>query len=206
MPSVIIKRKVDRPKGREGKWQQYSPKQRLEVVTAYLMLGKVSLAAAATGIPEETIHRWKTTDWFKAMVAEVRSSSNVEVSGRLRQVINKSLNVIEDRLENGDFQFNPKTGKFVRRPVGAKVAGDIMTKALDKQILIDKIESSPQADQAKIEDRLKAIQEKLLEVSRFNNAKTINGESSHVQESDSSNQGLLQEGSSEGEGSSQVEG
>lgn len=175
MPVVTYKRVIDRKKGREGGRDRYSPKQRLEVVTAYLMLGKVSLVAAATGVPEDTIHKWKTTDWFKNMVADVRSQSNVEMTGRLRQVVNKSMNVIEDRLENGDFQFNPKTGGFVRRPVNAKVAGDIMSKAIDKQILIDKLEAAPVQDQAKIEDRLRAIQEKLLEVSRFNAAKEVPG-------------------------------
>lgn len=191
MPSVIIKRKVDRIKGRKGGNAHYSPKQRLEVVTAYLMLGKISLVAGATGIPEETIHRWKAQDWFKDMVADVRSQSNVEVSGRLRQVVNKSIGVIEDRLENGDFQYNPKSGGFVRKPINAKVAGDIMAKAVDKQVLIDKLETGPVVDNAKIEDRLKAIQEKLLEVSRFNKAKTIDGEY-NVQESSSGSQGLLQ--------------
>lgn len=175
MPSVTIRRKIDRKAGREGKNQHYSPKQRLEVVTAYLMLGKVSLVAAATGIPEETIHRWKAQDWFKTMVADVRSQSNVEVSGRLRMVIEKSVNVINDRLEHGDFQYDSKRGTFVRKPVGAKTAGDILAKAIDKQVLLDKIESEPTADGSKIEDRLKAIQEKLLEVSRFNQSKTIEG-------------------------------
>lgn len=189
MPSVVIKRKIDRKLGRAGKNAHYSPKQRLEVVTAYLTLGKVSLVAAATGVPEETIHRWKAQDWFKTMVADVRSQSNVEVSGRLRMVIDKSVNVINDRLENGDFQYDPKRGTFVRKPIGAKVAGDILSKAIDKQLILDKIESAPTADASKIEDRLKAIQEKLLEVSRFNQSKTIEGVT-YVKEPVASNEEL----------------
>jgi hypothetical protein len=182
MPSVVIKRKIDRKPGRAGKNQHYSPKQRLEVVTSYLMLGKVSLVAAATGVPEETIHRWKAQDWFKTMVTDVRSQSNVEVSGRLRMVIDKSVNVINDRLEHGDFQYDPKKGTFVRKPVGAKVAADILAKSIDKQMMLDKIESAPTADASKIEDRLKAIQDKLLEVSRFNQSKTIDGSANVVRE------------------------
>ena len=192
MPSVIIKRKIDRVKGKAGSSQHYSPKQRLEVVTAYLMLGKVSLVAATCNIPEETIHRWKAQDWFKNMVQDLRSQSNVEVSGKLRNVINRSVAVIEDRLEHGDYQFNPKTNAFIRKPVGAKTAGDIMAKAVDKQLLIDKIEAAPIADSAKIEDRLKAIQDKLLEVSRFNKAKTIEGVS-HVEGTRNGDQGVVQE-------------
>ena len=138
MPSVVIKRKVDRIKGREGRNTHYSPKQRLEVVTAYLMLGKVSLVAASTGVPEETIHRWKAQDWFKKMVADVRSQSNVEVSGRLSQVIDRTVNDINDRLEHGDFQYDSKSGTLVRKPIVAKGAGEIIAKAHDKQILLDK--------------------------------------------------------------------
>lgn len=175
MPSVTIKRKVDRIKGRAGGTTHYSPKQRLEVVTAYLMLGKVSLVSATTNVPEETIHRWKAQDWFKSMVDDVRTQSNVQVSGRLKQVINKSLMAIDDRLENGDYQYNPKTSTFIRVPVSARTATDIMNKAVDKQVLIDKLESGPTQDMTKIEDRLKAIQDKLLEVSRFKHSKPIQG-------------------------------
>jgi transposase-like protein len=193
------KRVVDRQKG-DSKASHYSPKQKLEAVTAYLMLGKVSLVAATTGIPEDTLRLWKSRDWWKVMADEVRTSNNVEVTGRLRQIVNKSMNVIEDRLEHGDFQYNPKTGAFTRRPVGAKVAGDIMTKAIDKQILIDRLERQPQADQAKIEDRLKSIQDKLLEFSRFAKAKNIpaiKGDIIDVQATDRSDQELVQEASSE---------
>lgn len=206
MPSVTIRRKVDRLKGRDGGKAHYSPKQRLEAVTAYLMLGKVSLVAGATGIPEETLFRWKATDWWKEMVKDIRSQSNVQLSGRLAQIVNRSMDVIEDRLQHGDYQFNPKTSTFVRRPVGAKVAGDIMSKSLDKQLLIDKLEQEPAADSSKIEDRLKAIQQKLLEVSRFQEAKTIEGEATNVQDSVGSDQGVLCESDGPSEESSGIEG
>lgn len=175
MPVRYHKRIVDKQKTDSAR-AHWSPKQKLEAVTSYLMLGKISLVAAATGIPEDTLRVWKRADWWGEMEKEVRTSNNIEVTGRLRQIVNKSMNVIEDRLENGDYQFNPKTGAFTRRPVGAKVAGDILSKAIDKQILIDRMEREPQADQAKIEDRLKTIQDKLLEFSRFAKAKEVQGE------------------------------
>lgn len=200
------KRIVDKKKGELG---AYSPKQRLEAVTAYLMLGKVTLVAASLGIPEETIRNWKRTDWWREAEAEVRSANNVEVSGRLKQIITKSMTVIEDRLDNGDFQYNPKTGNFSRKPVAAKVAGDILSKAIDKQVLLEKIEREPVADQAKIEDRLKTIQEKLLEFSRFAKAKEIlpiKGDIIDVEEASTSGQESLPAPSSEVQGSSAVEG
>lgn len=208
MTVKYYKRIVDK-KPTDGLAAQYSPKQKLEAVTAYLMLGKVSLVAASLGIPEDTLRNWKRTDWWKEMEAEVRSSNNVEVSGRLRQIVQKSMTVIEDRLENGDFQYNPKTGAFTRRPVGVKVAGDILSKAVDKQVLIERLERQPQADQAKIEDRLKTIQEKLLEFSRFAKAKeipAIKGEVYDVEQTSSSGEGPLPTPSGEVKGQGPSEG
>jgi len=204
MPVRYYKRIVDKTKN-DSAAAHYSPKQKLEAVTAYLMLGKVSLVAGATGIPEETLRNWKRTDWWKEMEKEVRSSNNTELTGRLRQIVNKSMTVIEDRLESGDFMYNPKTDTFTRRPVGAKVAGDILSKAIDKQILIDRMEREPQADAAKIEDRLKTIQDKLLEFSRFAKAKEIpsKGEIINVETSVGSDQIVAQSASSEAGSESQ---
>lgn len=183
---IVDKQSTDGPKAR------YSPKQKLEAVTSYLILGKIALVAGALNIPEETLRLWKATDWWKEMEQEVRTSSRVEVSGRLSRIIEKSMNVVEDRLEHGDFQYNPKTGQFSRKPVGAKTAGDILIKAIDKQVLLEKIDKEPQADTVKIEDRLKAIQDKLIEFSRFSKAKTINvGDYQNVEDSVASNQVAL---------------
>jgi predicted Holliday junction resolvase-like endonuclease len=162
MASVLIRRQLKKKRG-DISSQQYSEAQRMEAVAAYLLLGKWPLVEAATGVPVNRLRHWKMQDWWKELEEEIRRSRNIEVSGKLNRVIDKVFGILEDRVENGDFQFDPKTGKFIRRPIGAKVAGDLLAKTLDREIILQKISEKPKVqDEEQIIDRLKMIEQALL--------------------------------------------
>ena len=126
------------------------------------MVGKWPLVSEATKIPIDTLKKWKQADWWKDMEDELRRSSHLETSGKLSTIIKKAASVVEDRLENGDLIFNKDTNKFSRRPVGAKIASDILVKSIDRSILLDKIQEKPVFKEEAILDRLKNIEQALL--------------------------------------------
>jgi hypothetical protein len=130
-----------------------------------MMVGKWPLVADATKIPIDTLKKWKQADWWKEYESEIRRAKNLELGGRLQTIVNKASDVVLDRLEHGDFQYDPKSGKFIRKPVNAKTAGDIMVKAIDKDLLIQKIDETPKENQESIMDRLNHIADKLLQAS-----------------------------------------
>ena len=100
------------------------------------------------------------------MEDELRRSSHLETSGKLSTIIKKAASVVEDRLENGDLIFNKDTNKFSRRPVGAKIASDILVKSIDRSILLDKIQEKPVFKEEAILDRLKNIEQALIRGSK----------------------------------------
>lgn len=166
MPLKIIKRQINKNPKIHGPKAFWSDKQRLEAVTTYLLVGKLVLVSDATGIPFDTLKRWKAAPWWKEMEDEVRHSSNIEMSASMKRIRDKAIKEVEDRLENGDFHINPTTGVVSRRPINAKVASEIMVKTIDKEILLQKLEEKPRIQQEEISERLKTIEAFLIKGAR----------------------------------------
>lgn len=172
MPLKHYVREVNKRKT-DHKQAHWSDKQKFQAVTTYLLVGKWPLVSDATGIPIDTLKKWKQSDWWKEYETEIRRSNNIEVSGKLSKVREKATEVVMDRLDNGDFQFNPKTGKFSRRPVNAKVASEIMVKTIDRELILQKLEEKPETKEEAILDRLDAIASKLLQASKAKKGEVI---------------------------------
>jgi hypothetical protein len=168
MPTIT--RRVDKRRPGPGWW---SDKERYQAVSTYLILGKFALTAAATGIPEETLRRWRLAPWWKEAVDEIKKSSKIELNAKISNVINKSLEVLSDRLDNGDFFFNPKTGAFDRKGINASVASRIANDLIQKTVVLDKEIVQERETPEGLDDRLKKLAEEMV---RFSKAKTIDAE------------------------------
>lgn len=94
--------------------------QKLECVQLYLTLGNLALTAATLKIPEITVRTWKASQWWKDLEQELKLQDQIHVSNRLKSIIEKSLLGLEDRLDNGDFVYNQKTGEIIRKPMASK--------------------------------------------------------------------------------------
>ena len=108
------KRKLD---ARQERW---SESQKIEAVMLWLATGSPTQTCAALSIPLATFEKWKPQPWFKEVVARVRDEETMELDTRLSRIVKKSLDLVEDRLENGNYQFNQKTGKLVQVPVNLR--------------------------------------------------------------------------------------
>src|SRR5690242_2621769 len=119
MPIKYYKRKVGKKPG-DVKQAQWSDKQKFDTVAAYMVIGNIKATAEATGVPPDTIKYWKAQEWWKDYEGQIRQQTRVQVSGKLLKVIEKAFKVVEDRLENGDWLFNSRTGEIRRVGVSAK--------------------------------------------------------------------------------------
>lgn len=157
---------------RKTNGKYWTDKTKIEVVTTYLAVGSAPLTEAITGVSRDTIRHWKMTDWWKDIEREIRDAENIELSARLKKIVDKSIEVVSDRLEKGDHIFDSKTGQILRVPVKMKDALKASTDLIDKrQILMDK--PTKITEQRTVEDRLNKLAE---EFTRFSQAKTIQGE------------------------------
>ena len=144
-----------RKAGGEGYRRHYSDSQKIEAVTTYIMLGSLKLAAGTLKIPHDTMKLWKKSEWWKEVENDLRIQEDLQLSKRLQNIVNRSLDVVEDRLENGDFIYDQKTGKMRRKPVQMKDAHKISMDMHERhQDLLDRHMADTSITTDKIETRL----------------------------------------------------
>lgn len=123
-------RKRKNPKAPNSPWTDQT---KVMVVTQYLALGKAPLVEALTGVPRQTIRLWKTQPWWGELVAEIQSEDSQERDIKLDKIVNKSLDLINDRLDNGDTLYNSKTGEILRIPVKLRDISRVTVDMIQKQ-------------------------------------------------------------------------
>lgn len=135
---------------------RWSDKQKLEAVHSYLALGNLSLVGRVLGIPEITLRVWKASEWWKKAVEEVKLQDKIELSNRMKKLVDAAQTITMRRLETGDPVLNQKTGQIVMKPVSMKDAHRVAVDLIDRQKDIDKMllgveEPSEQREDNKLE-------------------------------------------------------
>lgn len=145
--------------------KQWSDEQRMEAIQSYLLLGNLALTARILGIPEVTLRVWKASDWWKERVHEIKTQERIQLSSRMKKIVEASLTVVEDRLLNGDYQFDQKTGETIRKPVNMKDAHKVAVDLQDRQELLEKAASADiLTKDESIENKLMSLAEKFAEL------------------------------------------
>lgn len=138
----------------------------------YCVYGDTKEVAKIAQIDEKFIKLWKQEPWWFEIQKQVFIEQNEKLAAQLSTTLNKTIDAINDRLENGDYTYNPKTGNVTRKPMEAKVVASIFD-SLSHQRRITRGE--PTNIQAKVgtEDRLKRLEEAFI---KFAEQKVIEGE------------------------------
>ena len=168
-PIIQAKQRVQRKKAGDGN-KSYSDEQKMELVKLYLITGNLAASAASLRIPEVTARYWKAKEWWKQLESEMRVSEQLQLSARMKRIVERSMAVVEDRLENGDWQYNPKTGQLFRKPVlmkdAHKVTMDMATKAIeldDKRVEAPELEESTQNKFVELAEKFANLAQKAIE-------------------------------------------
>lgn len=119
-----------------GHWKQ---SKKLEAVSTFLATGSNILTSQQTGVPLPTIEMWKNQDWWKDAIEAARSGENDKLDVKLTKAIDKALDAVMDRIENGDYVYDQKTGKVIRSSVKLRDVNASFNTLLDKRQLIRKL-------------------------------------------------------------------
>ena len=153
-----------------GVWPE---EKQVEAATLYAVLGNMEKVAEISTVPVKTLHSWRRTEWFKALLKEVWEENNEKIDAKFTSIIEKALDQIVDRLDNGDVTVL-KDGKVVRRPISAKDLSLVGAINVDKRQLLrglptSRTESSQEAD--KKVDRLERIAETFENLAKYGRKK-----------------------------------
>jgi len=116
----------------------WSDKQKIEAVQTYLLLGNLALTSRMLKIPEITLRVWKTTEWWKNSVEDIKQAEKVQLTSRLQKLVGASLAAVEDRLEHGDMMYDPKSAQLIRKPVTMRDAHKVAVDLMAKKDLLEK--------------------------------------------------------------------
>lgn len=143
--------------------KHWSDKQKAEAVQSYLLLGNLSLTGRILGIPEVTLRKWKVTPWWHDQINEFKTQEKIQLSSRLKKIVDASLTVVEDRLINGNFQLDQKTGEVTRVPVALKDAHKVAVDMQERQEILEKLDK-PELTDERIEDKLLTLANKFADM------------------------------------------
>lgn len=146
--------KVNIPHARNATWPV---EKKIEAVTTYLALGNLRQVAAVTGVSHGMIKQWRIAPWWKELEAEIIASRRIASGNKLSKIVDKSLDVIDDRLDNGDFVYNSKSGEVHRKPVTLRDATTAANALMQRAAIIEKLNK----DEAVV-DATQTIQEQLV--------------------------------------------
>ncbi len=90
------------------------------------------------------------------MVETIQSESNQELDTKLSNIIERSLDAVNERIEGGEFILDSKTGTVKRVPVKLKDVHRVAVDLLDKRDLL-RIKPQERQEQAATVDILKKL-------------------------------------------------
>lgn len=155
---------------RQGR-KHWGPEAKINAVTQWLAIGNMRVVAEVTGVSHDLLRQWKLQPWWNEAVAEIRATRHLAVDNKLSKIVDRSLELIEDRLEKGDVALDAK-GKIYRTPVKLRDATKVATDLMTKQIEIAKLDTTEnvQQQQQSVQDQIRMLAE---EFAKFNKARTI---------------------------------
>jgi transposase-like protein len=137
--------------------QCWGDDQKIDAVKAYVTLGgNVAHTSLALQIPPQTLRNWTKTQWWKDLYEEIKHEDNIVMSHRLQKIVSRSMDLVEDRLEKGDFFYDQKTGKVVRKEISLRDAHEVMRTSAQMRDNIEK----PQAavlEESSVVDKLSQL-------------------------------------------------
>ena len=86
------------------------------------------------------------------------------LDAKYQKIIRKALNVVDDRLDNGNFQMDQKTGKVTRVPVNLADTHRVMKDLVDQQQKLRKDKVVESVAQETINDKLVKLASQFAEM------------------------------------------
>lgn len=132
---VYVKAKPKTTAGVTGHWSEKKKHEAVCLWSTGMTMAQVSIEL---GVPYETIKQWRTTAWWKDIHEELKTEDKQKLDAKLTKILDKTLESVMDRLENGEFVYDQKTGSLKRAPVKLRDATTAMNSVIDKRQLIRK--------------------------------------------------------------------
>lgn len=150
------------------KHTNYTNKQKLTAVTTMVATGSLIAASQESGIQYPYLKVLAKTEWWKETIKDMRAEADELLDTDMSEIINSGMVEIKDRLKNGDWMWNSKENKFIRKKLKSTDALKITTSMMDQRNVMRGKPTRITENNNNITDRLNKL---ALEFADFNKAK-----------------------------------
>lgn len=149
------------PVSEDISWQR-----KMDAVARYMLLGNLRLVAEQMNMSYNTLSDWKRQPWWADMVDTLRKQRKEKKANSLEKIIETGIDVLQDRLENGDFVLNQKTGEIVRKPVAIKDAQTIVNQLIQRQNDLESMAEKYSHESENVQETLATIAKEFQKLTR----------------------------------------
>ena len=150
----------------------FNLEQKTDACALYCVYGDVDQVSEMTGIDPKFLRQWRDEPWWSEIQKKVFVEQNEKLASRISGVLDRSLDHLVDRLDNGDYLWDVRKSKLVRKPVDTKVLSNLFNNLITRRQLI-RGEPTSITTQVAVDDRLKLL---AAQFQKFALAKEIEGE------------------------------
>lgn len=168
--NAVAKRntKMRKPPGRGKAWPY---EKRLEAVQQYLVFGNMRQVSVLTGIGYDLLRTWKGQPWWAELEREIRASQNIELDTKLSQIVDRSLDAVLDRVENGEYYYDQKSGEVKRRPAALRDVHRVAVDSITKREVIRTGDNQSDTAKLSVEEHLKMLAHEMAKWNKANETK-----------------------------------
>jgi len=129
---IVIGKKRGRPPKTKAKPTWYPMEKKVHAACLYAVTGNFEQVSKLVDIPTNQLKSMANEQWWDDVIKQVRHEENDQLTAKMTTFIDKSIDAMLERLENGDRVVNLKTGEIYSAPVRLR------DMAIPVGILIDK--------------------------------------------------------------------
>ena len=147
----------------------FNLEQKTDACALYCVYGDVDQVSELTGIDPKFLRQWKEEPWWSEIQKKVFVEQNEKLASRISGVLDRSLDHLVDRLDNGDYLWDVRKSKLVRKPIDTKVLSNLFNTLVHRRQLI-RGEPTNITTQVAVDDRLRLLAKQF---EKFANAKEV---------------------------------
>lgn len=147
----------------------YTWADKTEAAKRWITLGNMRLVAEVTGISYNTLHDWRKQDWWAELIQEVKNGQKAQRNTKMNTVIEDSIEVIHDRILNGDVILNNKTGELQRKPVNLRDVGNLTNQLLTRQMQLEELSERMESRKETVQETLSMLAKEFSKWQRIQN-------------------------------------
>jgi len=145
---------------------KYDDSQRRHALGVFIVLGNFQATSKQTGVPRATLQDWSKREWWLNLISAVRQEKADELDAQISNSIQKALDSVDGRLEQGD-AYITKSGEVAYKPVSARDSATVLGIMFDKRALMRNMpttitQSTDSAKLLKLQEKFEALANKQI--------------------------------------------